>query len=537
MAQNPWELGKSLGMQDFQIENVRQKAEGNIPMQTPTDQKNQLYNAFQDYYKGLVVDKAKSGESLSRPNEWKQSIYNQASLNLNPNDKAYYQTDNIMRRQRTDSSENLARFDRYLQQSADAQISSAEAGFAQARDQQISELQKMLNDAVYSGRMSVKEAERQFEEQSKAINAQAYRDQEVTRQSAQAMGIQNSQQMLGMMASDQARTQSLKSDIMSERDMKIYEINNRIQALKSATAIDIANINANYNTAVAQAQGQIMANMYNQQYSTRLNEYNRLQNAQLGLDQMGLSQSYAQGNMALEQAYALERMDAQQRHTLEQFAIQHGYDLEKMDINQRYQLAQMATQYGYDLGLQENRQAWQSLENARDRSWQTGERIATQGWQSREAALDREHDFSFATHRNTLDMENERELYSRQLARENRAYNDPKSTEYKLRVAQEQAGISSAVTQQMLGTLNEVQMAHIANLLSNLPKVSSKRTQSEISAYNSAVANVNAQLKQMLPAELYEKFRVPTIQASGTATTTEKEDKLKALGRVLRSME
>src|SRR5690554_3228220 len=515
MAQNPWELGKSLGMQDFQIENVRQKAEGNIPMQTPTDQKNQLYNAFQDYYKGLVVDKAKSGESLSRPNEWKQSIYNQASLNLNPNDKAYYQTDNIMRRQRADSSENLARFDRYLQQSADAQISSAEAGFAQARDQQISELQKMLNDAVYSGRMSVKEAERQFEEQVKAINAQAYQDQEVTRQSAQAMGIQNSQQMLGMMASDQARIQSLKSDNMSQRDMKIFEINNRIQALKSATAIDIANINANYNTAVTQAQGQIMANMYNQQYNTRLNEYNRLQNAQLGLDQMGLSQIYAQGNMAFEQAYALERMDAQQRHTLEQFAIQHGYDLEKMDINQRYQLAQMATQYGYDLGLQENRQAWQS----------------------REAALDREHDFSFATHRNTLDMENERELYSRQLARENRAYNDPKSTEYKLRVAQEQAGISSAVTQQMLGTLNEVQMAHIANLLSNLPKVSSKRTQSEISAYNSAVANVNAQLKQMLPSELYEKFRVPTIQASGTATTTEKEDKLKALGRVLRSME
>ena len=34
MAKNPWELGKSLGMQDFQIENVRQKAEGNIPMQS-----------------------------------------------------------------------------------------------------------------------------------------------------------------------------------------------------------------------------------------------------------------------------------------------------------------------------------------------------------------------------------------------------------------------------------------------------------------------------------------------------------------------
>lgn len=536
MAQNPWELGKSLGLKDFQIENIRQKAESNTPMQTPTDQKNQLYNAFQDYYKGLVVEKAKSGEGLSRPNEWKQSIYNQASLNLNPNDKAYYQTDNIMRRQRADSNENLARFDRYLQKSAEAQISSAEAGFANARDQQISELQKMLNDAVYSGRMSVKEAERQFEEQVKAINAQAYQDQEVTRHNAQAMGIQNSQQMLGMMASDQARTQSLKSNAMSERDLKIFEINNRIQALKSATAIDIANVNANYNNAVTQAQGQIMADMYNQQYNTRLNEYNRLQNAQLGLDQVGLSQRYAQDNMALEQAYALERMNAQQRHTLEQFAVQHGYDLQKMDINQRYQLAQMATQYGYDLGLQEHRQRWQSSENARDRSWQTSERIASQGWQSSENALNRAHDFAFATHKNTLDMENENTLYRRQLEREYRAYNVPGSTEYKLRTAQEKAGINSAVTQQMLGMLNEVQMSHVANLLNSLPKVSSKRTQSEISAYNSAVADVNAQLKQMLPAELYEKFRVPTIQASGTATT-KNEDKLNAYNRILRMLE
>lgn len=525
MAQNPWELGKSLGLKDYQIENIRQKAENNIQMQTPTDQKNQLYNAFQDYYKGLVVEKAKSGEGLSRPNEWKQSIYNQASLNLTPNDKAYYQTDNIMRRQRADSSENLARFDRYLQKSAEAQISSAEAGFAQARDQQISELQKMLNDAVYSGQMSVKEAERQFEEQVKAINAQAYQDQEVTRHNAQTMGIQNSQQMLGMMASDQARTQSLKSNAMSERDMKIYEINNRIQALKSATAIDIANINANYNNAVTQAQGQIMADMYNQQYNTRLNEYNRLQNAQLGLDQIGLSQRYAQDNMALEQAYALERMDAQQRHTLEQFAVQHGYDLEKMSVQQKYTLAQMATQYGYDLGLQENRQAWQSRENALDRRWQSSEN-----------ALNRSHDFAFTAYKNTLDLENENTLYSRQLEREYRAYNVPGSTEYKLRTAQEKAGINSAVTQQMLGMLNEVQMSHVANLLNSLPKVSSKRTQSEISAYNSAVANVNAQLKQMLPAELYEKFRVPTIQSSGTATT-KNENKLGAYNRILRMLE
>jgi hypothetical protein len=514
------ELAKSYGMDDKLIGHVAKAAEENRQMLEVTPEKQAVYDAYQTYYKNQTIENAKNGVGLYRPNEWKQSIYDQASANLNPNDNAYYQTDNIMNRQTKDSSETMARYNRLLESQAQAQVSQAEAGYAQARDQQIAELQKTLNQAVLDGQLSVKQAEQQFEAQKKQIQAQSYQDQEVTSQNAQAMGIQNSQQMLGMMASDQARNQSLNNDNMTARDMKIYEINNRLNAIKSSVGTDMATVNSNYNHAVTQAQSQIMANMYGTQYETQLNEYNRLANLQAQFDQMGLSQKYNKENMAIEQGYnlqnmeiqqqyALAQMSQQQRYTLEQFAVQQGYDLQKMGVQQQYQLAQMAQQYGYDVGLQQRQQSFQASQAQLDRNFSANQ-----------SALDRQHQFNYASYQNQLDLSNEQAMYERQRTRENNAYNNASSVEYKLRTAQEKAGINSAMQQYSMQTLTDLQMNRVASLMESLPKLSGSPKQSEISAYNSAVSSINNQIKSMVGNDMYQYLKIPTYQSSGTTTKT-----------------
>jgi hypothetical protein len=459
-----------------------------------------------------------------------------------PAPKTNYNPSTIIANQKMNSSEQMARYNRLLEQQAKAQISGAEAGYASSRDQQISELQKSLNQSVLDGQLSVKQAETQFENQKKSIQQQAYNDTEVTGTTAQTMGIQNSQQMLGMMASDQARNQSLNNDNMSARDMKIYEIDNRLNAIRSAVGIDMASANAGYNNNVTMARSQVEANMYGQQFDMQLGEYNRIANLEGQFDQMGLQQQYTQSNMAIEQGYnkdnmatqqgytvknmateqgynkenmaiqqkyALDNMSVQQKYTLQQFAVQHNYDLKKMSVGQVYELAQMAKQNGYNVGLQNDQQSFQGGQASLDRSHQ-----ATQN------NLARGHDKTMAnvSHNNALKQEDA--LYQRQLTREYNAYNTPGSTEFKTRTAQEKAGISSALIQQGMNMVSDAKANHVSSLMESLPKLSGSPKQSEINAYNSRVKTVNSQMKSLVGADAFEYFKIPTYQSSGTSTGT-----------------
>lgn len=513
------QLKKQHNISDNTLKNIQTKAEHNIKMDTPTAGKQAVYDAYQQHYTNAVKQKAKDGVSLTNSNPWKDNIYQQTRLSLNPNDKAYYNTDNVMLRQTSQSGEQMARYQRMIESNSQKQLESAEAGYAKIRDQQITDLQNQLDAEVANGNLSVKQAEQQFEQQKEAIYAQNYLDSEFTKAQAESRGIGNSQQLLGMEQTRQANTTSLLNSNMSDRDMKVFEINNRLNQIKSQTARNISQVNADYGYNVTGAQAEILANQGQQQLAMNLDEYNRLQNMQFSLDQQGLQQRYTQENMAREQQYTLAQMSQSQKYTLEQFAVQQGYDLAKMSVQQQYTLAQMAQQYGYDMGLQKNQQAFQAGQNSLDRGlqwnmqqsqqgFQAGQNALDRNFQSGQNALDRNHDSSMAQLNSKLNMSEEQTLYNRQVQRENNAYNNPSSTEYKLRTSQERAGIGTAQTQTMLNLMTDVQINSLSKRMESLPKLSANPKQTEINTYNKQVDSINQYIKQAFP-QMYDQFKVP----------------------------
>jgi hypothetical protein len=70
-------LSNNKSYNDFLNEEIRKKAESNIPLLKPTPEKQALYDQWQNYYKSETIRKAQAGEQLLRPNEWKMQIYNQ----------------------------------------------------------------------------------------------------------------------------------------------------------------------------------------------------------------------------------------------------------------------------------------------------------------------------------------------------------------------------------------------------------------------------------------------------------------------------
>lgn len=90
---DPWKIAKEMGMPDYRIENIRYAAENNNQMQTPTAEKNAVYDAFQNYYRDMVVDGAQNGRSLVRPNEWKQSIYDETVATIQKNNQDTFMND------------------------------------------------------------------------------------------------------------------------------------------------------------------------------------------------------------------------------------------------------------------------------------------------------------------------------------------------------------------------------------------------------------------------------------------------------------
>lgn len=284
--------------------------------------------------------------------------------------------------------QRLVQLASFLTQGANAQYSGAQAQLGQARDSQISELQKAYADAVASGEMSIREAEEAFKANKSNIERQAYNDAERTALMAEDRGIANSQQMMGMVAGDNARTNSLLSQNMTERDKRIADVKDRINALTKQKDLDIANANSTYNYSLANNRSQIASALTNQMFQMGYDDHNRRADQRFQLGQMDLQNQYAidqmekqfgfQEKMAgVQHGFDLEKMGLSQKYQLEQMAKAFGYDLDKMSVQQQYQLAQMAEQFGYNqqmaqidyqnqLGLQNNQFGNQSQLSAQE---------------------------------------------------------------------------------------------------------------------------------------------------------------------------
>src|SRR6185312_1736508 len=168
-----------------------------------------------------IERKALAGIPMDKPTPEKQQAYD-AFRNANPT------SENIMARQNDMSANSMGAIEEMLRKMTESAFSSQDALLQQTRDEELSALQKALNDAVAQGEISVREAERQFEMNKQEIDKRAYQDAELTQLMSQDRGIQNSAQSIGLMQGDQARRQSLLNTNMSDRDMRINDVRDRL---------------------------------------------------------------------------------------------------------------------------------------------------------------------------------------------------------------------------------------------------------------------------------------------------------------------
>ncbi len=232
--------------------------------------------------------------------------------------------------------------ERMIAKQSDAYYKNQQAQLNIRRANELAALQKAYEEAVRQGKMSVREAEQAFEQQKLAIEENKYQDAQRTNVEAERRGIGSSQQMMGMIASDNARANKLHSQNMSERDRRIADVQDRIRQITLQRDIDQARIQAEYDAGLLGARSQADMMQYQGMFDLGRDDYtaNRNQAFQKELLEIGqgyqkelleIGQGYTQDNMRLGSQLKREEMDIMFKNTLEQMAIQHGYDLAKID--------------------------------------------------------------------------------------------------------------------------------------------------------------------------------------------------------------
>ena len=262
-----------------------------------------------------------------------------------------------------DAQASQAQMNNSLQQNAQAQMQQQKAILDMQLKQQLASLEKAYNDAILDGKISVREAQEQFQAEKTAIEKQAYLDSERTMLYSNEMGIQNSQQMVGLMHGDNARTNELHQSARLQKEKRINDITDRLNRVKQDYTLDSGLAYNQYNSGLLNASGQINAQMYQNMFEMQRDDYtfNRQQQAQL--DMANVQHQYDRNNQdyahtldleKMSNAYNLDlgKMKAQTRETLQVMEVQNNYDLNKMAVAFQQDLSKMATQHGYSSALQ-----------------------------------------------------------------------------------------------------------------------------------------------------------------------------------------
>lgn len=507
-AQQAKDLAKQEGIANATLSNIIQKAQNNEAMIKPTDSKQAVYDLYQQHYSQLVKDKALQGQQLTAPNAWKQEVYDEFGQSHLISQNAFED------RLQQGSQEHLSSMEKWLQQMSQSQKDSQASQLGLARDQQLAEIDKALNEAVNKGQISIRDAEEQYKQAEQQILQQAYNDSEATNLAGYGRGIQNSAQMVGLMQGDQARRNSLLNQNVTTRDQQINAINNQLEQLRYNANIDKSMANVNYNYGLAGAEANIDANMMQQLLQVNQSERDRIANQlfqsgqsareqqmaqQFTKENMAIQQQYQLDQMKQQQTFDLQKLSKQQQYTLEQMAKSFGYDLQKMDKTQQYTLAQMAQSFGYDMQLQSSQQQFQAGQNALDRNTQVMLQQMSQN-----------HDLSMLNEQQRLQLDQ----YNIELDRKLAGFT-PGSPEYKLLQAEADWAYSQVVREQQANYATEIGYSELTNALKSyptqLPDPSDKKA---VEKYNSQVSAVNARIQKLLGKE-GEKYLRDKAKAKG----------------------
>jgi len=471
-------MAGQMGIDSSTFNALQLQAETGQPPANLTPQQQQVYGLLQQYFTAEVISKAQGGQTLDRTNPWKESLYNQ-----------YTPQGSVNRQMQEQSDAKLSSMQGWLEQMSQQQIASQQAQLGAARDQQLAEIDKALQQAINAGEISVREAEAQYEAAKKQIHEQAYVDSEATALAGQQRGIGNSMQMLGLMQGDQARTNNLLNQNITTRDQQINAINNQLAQLQAGANIDRTMANANYNYGLAGATAEINANMMNNQLGMTMDEWNRVQGQQFQNNMAWQDQRFTQENAALSQQYQLEQM-----------AKSFGYDLEKMTAQQRYQLEQMAYGFQNDFAMQQSQQQFQANQSALDRNIQL---------QLQE--LRQSHDYSMFTAQQQAELD----MYDIEMARKLAQF-QPGTPEYQLLRDEADWAKTMMETENMANFAAEIGNSQLANALALFPKEQPDRTNAKaVEKYNKEVEYANAQVRALLGNAGATNYLREQIDATG----------------------
>lgn len=251
----------------------------------------------------------------------------------------------------------------FIQQQSVGFLQQQQAQLQIMMESQIAQLKMAYEQAIADGQISIRDAEAQFQQQVKQIQQQAYLDAERTALYGHDMGIQNSQQMVGLMQGDNARKNSMINENMTTRDRRINDIKDRLNAIKTQKNIDMARVIAEYDHGMLRAQGEANQMFANNMFGLMQNDYfaNRDQrftqdNMRLGDElqrgQMMLGQEFTRENMATQFDYALKQATHESGLAIERMNVQHGLDLAKMAQALKDDIQKMSISFGHQSSLQ-----------------------------------------------------------------------------------------------------------------------------------------------------------------------------------------
>lgn len=377
------------------MEKIREKAEKNEALMAPTAAKQAAYDRYQQSYTDKITTKARDGEKLSAPNEWKDGIYADARANARPGDNAYYEPDviagrqpakeenpyfgaeaikgrqegqtqtdprfdpdTIMQRSTAADKEQFEALQRMMGQWGQSSMQSQEAILSQTRDAQIAEIQKALEDAVAEGKISTREAQSQFDSGKKEIEKEAYRQMQSTKLQSQNRGISNSQQMLGLQQGDNSRKLSMLNENLTTRDKRVNDIKDRLDSIKNKSAIDTSTANATFGYGKAAAQGnidsQVMQQMFQAfQQNAQANKQNQFQ-----LDSAGMQHAFQQQLMDKQFGQNMDMTGFQDFLQQAMMDKQFGQNLDMAGLQQMFQKQIMDKQFGHDNSMADKNQGF-----------------------------------------------------------------------------------------------------------------------------------------------------------------------------------
>lgn len=360
------------------IDEIKRKVHSGEQLTNPTAQKDALYRQFQGQMEREVARKAQGSMPLSNPTPYKNDLYSRFANGGMGGGDAFSWLQNQMQMGQMGNQSQLDAMMRMLQGSADSMFAQQQSMLGNALQQQIANLERAYNDAVAQGEMSVREANEAFEANKKEVERQAYLDSQQTQLVAQDRGIQNSQQMLGLMSADDQVKNSMLNENMTTRDRRVADIQDRIRAIGQQKNLDLALARSQYDYGLANARSQADQMMFNNMFQLQQQDYmmNREQQWQ---GQMAQFQNLTQlEHMARQHNLDLAKMDKAQQLELAKMAVQNGYNIDLTKLNHELDLVKMGQQHQYNLSTIDAQGNWDLRKMAQQHGYNMSEISARQ---------------------------------------------------------------------------------------------------------------------------------------------------------------